>query len=301
MTRRALDLIPPSPQAPSSAPAFPGGMTVLMSVYFRDDPSLFARAVDSVFANTVQPDELVLVVDGPASGALADVIARTSVRERVRVLQLPRNVGLARALNHGLASVETEWIARADADDLNLPDRFERQARALADSADRIDLMGGAILEVDRDGQPLAIRSGPLEHASIQQRLRTRNPFNHMTVVYRAGRVRDAGGYPDLHLKEDYGLWATLIARGARCRNIPEVLVHATTGRAMYRRRGGLRVARSEWDLQRHLRREEQTSAAAALAIGCARAASACVPSAARAFLYENFLRERVPRPEPRR
>jgi hypothetical protein len=114
-----------------------------------------------------------------------------------------------------------------------------------------------------------------------------------MTVVFRAAAVREAGGYPHIHLKEDYGLWAALIARGARCRNLADVLVRATTDRAMYRRRGGLRYARSEWHLQLHLLRHRRTGLASALVYGALRASVACLPAGLRRSIYENLLRTR--------
>lgn len=271
--------------------AFAGGLTVLMAVYGRDDPRLFARAVDSVFANTLRPDDFVLVADGPVSDALEHVISRSECRHGVRAIRLHANVGLARALNRGLDLVTTEWIARADADDLNLPERFEKQANALLESGGKLDLIGGAILEVDRSGAPIAVRDVPCSGEAIARRLRTRNPFNHMTVAYRTSLVRSVGGYPNIHLKEDYALWAALIAAGARCANLPDTLVRATAGREMYRRRGGLRYARSEIALQAHLRRLRRKGLASAVGCGAARGAVSCLPPAMRGWAYEKLLR----------
>jgi hypothetical protein len=49
---------------------FPGGFTVLMAVYGKDDPKLFTKALASVFDNDLKPDHMVLVVDGPVHGAI---------------------------------------------------------------------------------------------------------------------------------------------------------------------------------------------------------------------------------------
>jgi hypothetical protein len=101
------------------------------------------------------------------------------------------------------------------------------------------------------------------------------------------------GGYPDLYLKEDYGLWASLIADGARCHNLAEVLVRATTGKAMYRRRGGFRYARSEWSLQMHLIKTGHTNVASAIVCACLRALVFSLPTSFRSFIYERLLRIR--------
>jgi hypothetical protein len=252
------------------------------------------RALASVAASTLPPDACVLVVDGPLSAALEEVIASAPALPGLEVVRLPENRGLARALNAGLERVRTEWVVRADADDENLPDRFERQARALEAAAGELDLLGGAIAEVDERGAALSIRQVPLSHAEIARRLPRRNPFNHMTVAFRARCARDAGGYPELHLKEDYGLWAALIARGARCLNLPDVLVRATAGPDLYRRRGGLRYARSELALQRHLVRLGHAGAASAALVGLARASAFLLPSGVRGWIYQRLLRRRA-------
>ena len=57
-----------------NAATFPGGFTVLMAVYCRDSTALFGMAVESVFANTLQPKAFILVVDGPVSIALEQAI-----------------------------------------------------------------------------------------------------------------------------------------------------------------------------------------------------------------------------------
>jgi hypothetical protein len=257
---------------------FPGGFSVLMSVYRGDDIELFERAVCSVYRNTLLPDAFILVVDGPVSEALHDKIERLRAEYRFDVLQLPSNVGLACALNVGLKSVRTQWVVRADADDYNICDRFARQAAAVIESGDSIDLIGGSIQEVEKDGTQVAVRSTVTDHESIRRFAAYRNPFNHMTVAYRTELALRCGGYPDIHLKEDYALWAQMLACGGRTLNLSEVLVIATAGREMYRRRGGLRYAVAEISLQRHLVRTGLKSAPSALiqGVGRSRNVSTC-------------------------
>jgi glycosyltransferase involved in cell wall biosynthesis len=276
-----------------SVEGFPGGFCVLMAVYRGDDPALFSRAVESVYSNTLKPDQFVLVVDGPVPPAIEHGIGVAAERG-THVLRLPRNGGLASALNAGLAQVSTAWVLRADADDVNLAHRFSLQAEAIRFAEDEVDILGGAILELDRSGLALAVRRPPLTHEGIARCLRTRSPFNHMTVAYRAATVRAAGGYPvDIHLKEDYALWASVIARGARCRNLRDVLVKVSAGKEMYRRRGGLRYLASEWRLQAHLMRQGRQSLPAALLIGGARSLIFALPSWLRGHVYLWALRER--------
>jgi hypothetical protein len=275
----------------AASDGFPGGLTVLMAAYRGDVAERVDAALRSVYENTLLPDEVVLVVDGPVASGTAAVIERYERDRGTRVLRLRENRGLAAALNHGLAHVRTGWVARADADDVNVPDRFERLCRAVTGRPGGLDLVGGAIVEVDSAGVAHSLRSVPNRHAEIVRRLVVRNPFNHMTVAYRVSMVRDAGGYPEIPLKEDYALWAAMIARGAVCANLPDVLVVATAGREMYRRRGGLVQAMSELQLQRFLVRQGVQTAAGGLVMGTLRALLALAPVGLRGWAYRTWFR----------
>lgn len=269
--------------------AFPGGFTVLMAVYNGDDPGLFERAVRSIFANTLLPDGFLLVVDGPVPRHLDAAVKKLKAEFVFDVLYLPENKGLAGALNAGLDKVNTEWIARADADDENLPDRFAKQA--LIASLEAADVIGGAICEVDRAGRFLAYRRPPADPAALRRFAKRRNPLNHMTVAMRASVLREAGGYPELYLREDYGLWATLLKMGARLTNMEDVLVYANAGSDMICRRGGWRYARAEIELQRHLVRTGLKGRLSAVMDGLLRASVFLLPGFLRKRVYSHILR----------
>ena len=140
-------------------------------------------------------------------------------------------------------------------------------------------------------GKQLAVRRAVAQHDDIRRYAAYRNPFNHMTVAYRTDLALRCGGYPNIHLKEDYALWALMLASGARALNLPDILVLATAGREMYRRRGGLRYALAEIALQRHLVRNGLKSPPAALLQGLARSIVFIFPSFIRGWIYEKILR----------
>lgn len=268
---------------------FPGGFSILMAVYGFDDAVLFDAALRSIAANTLQPEEVILVIDGPIPAPIEEVVNHWEAQLKMRVIRLSHNVGLARALNTGLAEVSNQWVVRADADDVNLPNRFAEQAKIA--SMGIADVIGSAILEVERDGTPIMRRIPPCTHESLQRFARRRNPLNHMTVAMRTALAREAGGYPDILLREDYGLWATLLARGARFRNIEKVLVKVTGGRDMIRRRGGWRYARAEIVLQRHLMNCGLKGKALSVVDGVLRASIFLIPDSWRAWIYRTLLR----------
>lgn len=264
---------------------------VLMAVYSQDDPVLFNRALTSVYSNSLLPAQVVLVQDGPVGIAISDVITIFQNMPGFELIQLDQNRGLAFALNEGLKHLRHEYVFRADSDDINLFDRFEKQLPLIANG---LDLLGSSVLEVDRQSKPLAIRMPPLDPCHIRSFLKWRNPFNHMTVVFRLSAVTRAGGYPIIHLKEDYALWATMISKGAICSNMPDVLVHACAGIDMYKRRGGIKYVRSEIAIQKLLIKLRLQTLFGGAIVGLLRSVVFLIPASFRGFIYENLLRKRA-------
>lgn len=274
--------------------SFPGGFTVLMALYGGDRAELFEAAVHSVFANTVLPDQFLVVVDGPIPTGLKVAITNLQILyPLIEFIYLPENKGLANALNIGLTFVKYEWVVRADADDINLSERFYTLAKACLANTN-IQLVGSSILELDERGHALAIRELPSSEKDIRQFAKTRNPFNHMTVAYRLESVLACGGYPNIFLKEDYGLWCHFLAKKYSVMNVGLVLVHASAGMSMFRRRGGWRYAKSEWQMQRLLVKSGLKNGARAFFDGILRAGFFLIPSRVRGYIYLHFLRKSV-------
>ena len=267
-------------------PAF----TLLMAVCGSDDSRRFEQAVASVFANSVLPDAFRLVVDGPVPAPLDHCITELCGRFPIDMLRLPHHRGLGAAMNAGLAAIETEWVVRADADDINLPNRFALQVEAMTDE---IDILSGTIREVDRAGRTVGERHVPITADAIRRQMSTRSPFNHPAVAFRKDVVLACGGYPAIANKQDYLLFAALLGNGARARNLPEVLVESVADSSLYRRRGGIRYALLEVVVQRQPVRYGFKGAAAAILHGSARAFIFLLPTALRGWIYRHFLRSR--------
>lgn len=265
------------------------GFTVLMAVYQKDNVGLFEKAVTSVYQNSLLPDDFVLVVDGPVPDTLGQKINQLSYQHPIRVMWLPENQGLANALNEGLKHIQTTWVMRADADDINLPNRFEKLIQSASED---IDIVGSAISEVDEDGKYTGSRNVPLSHVEICRYAKRRNPFNHMAVMFRRDLVVLHKGYPNLYLREDYALWAVLLGEGARAINLPDELVEAYAGDALIRRRGGFKYAMAEVKLQIFLVRYGIKSPLLACMDAILRGGIFCLPSPLRAKIYQTALRK---------
>lgn len=240
--------------------------SVLLPVYHRDDPVHLERSFTSVTSEqTLPPAEVVVVRDGPVGPELAKVLDTlvASSPVPVTVVPLERNQGLATALRHGMEACSYEIVARQDADDVSRPTRFAVQVPLVEQG---LDVVGSAIEEFDEEpalGSPAhgLVRTPPLTQAEIARAVRFRSPFNHPSVVYRRSAVARAGGYEDLPLMEDYWLFTRMISLGMRTGNVAEPLVLYRIGAGAYARRGGLRLLRSELELQRRMRALGVTSA----------------------------------------
>ena len=243
---------------PANQQAAAEPFSVLLPVYSGDDAAKFRRAIDSVTRDQVRrPDQLVIVRDGTVPAALEAVLTEAEARSGtpggpdVTVLRLEESVGLAAALDHALASCRFDIVARMDADDVALPERFSAQLPVIEAGA---DIVGSAIAEIGEDeNRVLATRHVPLSHREIRAGADFRSPFNHPSVVYRKSLVQDAGGYGDLAHMEDYWLWIRMIHAGARTANVPQPLLKYRVSAGSYDRRGGAHMLRAELTLQKRM------------------------------------------------
>tara|TARA_B100000242_G_C42992568_1_gene460849 strand:- start:205 stop:1029 length:825 start_codon:yes stop_codon:yes gene_type:complete len=222
--------------------------TVLMCTYFKDDPYLLEKSIESVFKNSIKPNFFILTIDGSIPKTNERIIKKICNKYPIELNIIKKNIGLALALNNALKLVKTEWVARADSDDINLHDRFKKQLEL---TNKKFDVIGSNILEIDKIGNlPKLSKNIPVSNSDIRKYLKLRNPFNHMTVFYKTKLINSVGGYPNIYLREDYGLWAKLFKKGAIFHNIDEVLVHVNGGKNLYKRRRGLKNAIAESKLQ---------------------------------------------------
>ncbi|MCK9794999.1 glycosyltransferase [Isoptericola sp. 4D.3] len=267
--------------------------SVLLPVYAGDDAAHLERGFLSVTQDqTLRPDEVVVVRDGPVGDEVAGVLARLHELTDVPVTLVPleRNVGLAQALEAGLEACKHEIVARADADDISRPERFAVQVPLVMQG---YDIVGSAIQEFDEDEHAPGMVRVPPTGPDIATTARFRDPFNHPSVVYRRSAVAAAGGYEHLDLMEDYLLFARMIAGGADAQNVTEPLVLYRVGAGAYARRGGRRLLASELALQRTLHSEGFLTAPQLMRNVVVRAGYRVVPESVRKAGYRAYTRLR--------
>lgn len=269
--------------------------SVLMPVYWKEQPEYLKKAAKSMLEQTVPCREFVLVCDGPLTEELEREIAglEKEWRDVFRTVRLPEQGGISRALAAGVRECRCPWIARMDSDDIACGDRCEKQLSYL-EIHPEIDVLGGAIAEFDGAmEQKTGFRRLPCEETGLRKFARRRNPLNHMTVMMRREAVLWAGNYREMPGAEDYELWVRMLNMGFKAANLPEVLVHVRAGAELIGRRGGLEYARHAIQLQKIFYRSGFLTGWEAAANSAARLLGALMPEHLRALVYRSVLRNR--------
>ena len=185
-------------------------ISVVMSVY--NGQRYLAQAVESVLAQTFRNFEFIIIDDG-STDRTAAILADYAKRDaRIRIIS-HENKGRATSLNIGIDVARSGYIARMDADDACLPDRFQQQLDFLEAHPD-VGIVGGAVEVVNGNGQLLRRIKPPTGDAEIRSTMLTGNPMWHPTILMRRQHVLAVRGYRKQFLDtDDYDLWLRMIER----------------------------------------------------------------------------------------
>lgn len=222
--------------------------SVLMSVYAKEKAEYLKQAMESIWNQTVQTDDFVLVCDGPLNNELDAVIESMQYDhpDSLHVIRMKENGGLGVALNVGLKHCRHDLIARMDSDDIACHDRCERQI-ALFREHPEVSLCSGTVIEfIHSTDHIVGKRELPGTYEEIIEFSKKRNPCNHPAVMFKRTAVEAAGGYDEkFHLFEDYYLWVRMLRNGVKAMNITDVILYMRTPVDLYLRRGGRDYAKN--------------------------------------------------------
>lgn len=196
--------------------------SVLMSLYKKENPEYLRLAIDSMLNQTVAPDEIVLVEDGPLTPELYAVLDEYPMLHKIKN---ETNLGLGLALNVGLKECRNELVARMDTDDISKPNRCEKQLKRFEEKPE-LAIVGSYIDEFV--GDPLNVisqRKVPVFSDDIYNYAKKRSAFNHPTVIYKRSAVLAEGGYSNLKRNQDVDLFGRMLYDGYKAENIDEALL----------------------------------------------------------------------------
>lgn len=172
-----------------------------------------SKAIESVQAQSRQDWELIIVDDGSTDNVVDIVRSYIATDSRIKLIQNPENLGLAKSLNVGLRAAQGEYIARLDDDDYWIdPNKLDAQVKFFESHPDHV-LLATWYKDYDEAGNLLQPLEPPTDDKTLRRMLLARNPFGHSTVMMRRKPVMGLGGYDESLSKsytEDWDLWIRL-------------------------------------------------------------------------------------------
>lgn len=269
--------------------------SVLLSVYYKENPINLREAIESIyFSQTVKPNEIILVEDGKLTNELYDTIKDLKKKiEILKTIPLEKNVGLGNALKIGVENCKYEIIARMDTDDISSPERFEKQIKYLKENKD-VDALGSYMTEFSGDiNNVICIKDAPDDKVDMKKYIKYRSPLNHPSVVFKKSKVLEAGNYKEIHLNEDVYLWARMLCKNFKLKNIAEPLVYFRVDENTYKRRGGLKRLKTDFLILKELNKLEIINKRELLINIMIRTFFRLIPNFLRTKLFSKILRKK--------
>lgn len=269
--------------------------SVLMSVYFKENPNWLEYSIESMMNQTVKPDEFVLVEDGPLTEELDSVVEKYAEKypKIFNVVKIKKNGGLGPALKLGVENCRNEYIARMDSDDYSVPNRIEKEFE-IFEKDSTIGMVGSNVSEfIDNIQNVICNVVLPEENEDIIRFSKKRNPFRHPSVMFKKSEVIKAENYREYYLCEDYDMWLRMIRNNCKCYNIQENLVYMRISDDFYKRRGGIKYLKSINKFKKeqmtlgYFTKMEYLKSIIPHAIVC------LMPNFMRDFVYKKLLRKR--------
>lgn len=268
--------------------------SVLMSVYHKEKPEWLDIALQSIFNQTAEASEIVLVKDGPLTKELDMVIEKFEKKYpgKFNIVPLEKNLGLGLALREGILHCKYDLIARMDADDYIVPERCARQLEVF-EKEPEYDCVGCYEAEFESTiDDVVAIHKVPETSDEISKFMKRRCALLHPTVIFRKNAVIAAGNYRSVILYEDYDLFMRMVLEhNAKCYNIQESLYYIRVNNDFYKRRGGFKYMCTVLKFK-NLQRKKGFMSVVDFIISAGGQAVVCLlPNKIRRWFYLNYLR----------
>ena len=180
------------------------------------------EAIDSILSQTLDDFELLIIYDDSKDATL-DIIEKYAQKDQRVQLVHGKKERLVGALNLGLSVSRGQFIARMDADDVSLPERFQKQVGLMI--SQNLDVCGTHMLMMNESGRLLESVVMPVNDDQFAITLACTVPFAHGSVMMRNEFMqKHAFQYQTGQHVEDYDLWCRLYGAGARFGNVNEFL-----------------------------------------------------------------------------
>jgi len=202
-------------------------VSVVMGVY--NGEPFVGEAIESILNQTYTDFEFIVIDDGSTDSTWDTIQSYASRDKRVKAVKNESNIGLTRSLNKGIAMAGGEYIARQDADDISMPERFARQVEYLDRHPDTA-VVGTIVEVIDGEGKHRRKMDLSISAESVRIELKERNPMVHGSVMMRKFDFENAGGYREFfRYTQDLDLWLRLSEK-RNIANLPDRLYKLRQG-----------------------------------------------------------------------
>ena len=196
-------------------------VSVIMSVH--NASAVVGQAIDSILKQTFRNFEFIIIDDGSTDGSGEILRKYAESDNRIRLYSQPQS-GVITAVNRHSRNARGKYIARMDADDISLPQRFEKQIQFL-EAHSEIGILGTWIQDIDVEGKPIIEWPVPSDPVVVRWFLFFGNCVAQPSVMMRRDLFERLAYYrPDAIHVEDYDLWIRA-AEVTGVANLPEVLL----------------------------------------------------------------------------
>lgn len=197
-------------------------ISVIMSVYNGEE--YIAEAIESVIGQSFTDWELIVINDCSTDGT-AEILADFAKRDsRIKVHTNEVNLRLPKSLNKAISLASGKYIARMDADDVCLPDRFEKQLAFMEENND-IALSSCRFMTLKKEGIASGGCGGRVDNDALSARLLFTNPILHPGIIAKADVMKELEYDETLTCTEDLELWTRFVLNGHKIEILPEYLM----------------------------------------------------------------------------
>ena len=179
------------------------------------------EAVESILNQTYKNFEFIIVDDYSSDNSWLYI--RSIKDKRIKPIKNKKNLGLARSLNIALQQARGEYVARMDADDVSLPNRFEKQINFML-KYQSVGLCGTWAKLIDEDNKVIGEVKKPLDDKNIKRMNMWITGIIHPSWLGKKSLFEKLKGYdPHYDLAEDLDF--LIRANNFKMANIGEVLL----------------------------------------------------------------------------
>ena len=187
-------------------PINPPEISVLMSVY--NGIPFLKESIESILSQTFTNFEFIIIDDCSSDNSLSTIKNYAQNDNRIIYIENAKRLQLTKSLNIGMQVATGKYIARQDADDISLPNRFQSQIDYMKTNI-KVGVLGTSAEYINEKDETILISRRPTNKAFLKWKLLFGNPLIHSSVMFNSELVRSLGGYdPKLVRSQDYALWS---------------------------------------------------------------------------------------------